>query len=77
MVIPGATTKNRFENRASRGAWTLLIVCHAMNIAITTVFPVPVAIFNATRGSPSLCTWFSASRIRRTSGPCRPAASVR
>jgi hypothetical protein len=40
-------------------------VCHAISIAITTVLPEPVAIFRATRGSPSLCSAFSGSSRRR------------
>ena len=45
--MPGVTTRNRLANRASRGLIALLAVCQAMSIAITTVLPVPVAIFSA------------------------------
>ena len=63
--MPGVTTRNRLAKRASLGVMTLLMVCQAMIIAITTVLPVPVAILSATRGSPSLCSWFSGSSRRR------------
>ena len=76
--MPGVTTRNRFENRASRGEYTLLIVCHAMSIAITTVLPVPVAIFSPIRGRPLLCSAFSASsRCRKSGLPWRPDTSAR
>ena len=65
MVIPGVTTKNRLAKRASLGVITLLTVCQAINMAITTVLPVPVAIFNPTRGRPSLCSRLSGSSRRR------------
>ena len=65
MVIPGVTTRKRLAKRASFGVITLLMVCQAMSIAITTVLPVPVAILSPTRGRPSLWSWFSGSRRRR------------
>ena len=54
MVMPGVTMRNRLAKRASFGVITLLIVCQAIIMAMTTVLPVPVAIFRPTRGSPSL-----------------------
>ena len=54
IVMPGVTTRNWSVKRASWGLATLLSVCQAMSIAITTVLPEPVAIFRATRGSPGL-----------------------
>ena len=63
--MPGVTTRNRLAKRASFGVITLLMVCQAMIIAITTVLPVPVAIFSATRGNPSLWSRFSGSSRRR------------
>ena len=65
IVMPGVTMRKRFAKRASLGAITLLIVCQAMSIAITTVLPAPVAIFRPTRGSPSLWAAFSGSSRRR------------
>ena len=53
--------------RASRGDWTLLSVCQAISIAITTVLPEPVAILSATRGRPALWASFSgSSRLRQS-----------
>jgi hypothetical protein len=52
-------------NRRSCGLATLLSVCQAISIAITTVLPVPVAILCATRNRPGLASsakvrsWFS------------------
>ncbi len=65
MVMPGVTTKNRLAKRASDGVITLLMVCQAISMAITTVLPAPVAILSPTRGSPSLWTRLSGSRRRR------------
>jgi len=55
--------------RASRGLCAWFSVCQAMSIAMTTVLPEPVAIFNAVRGRPELCTAFASSRRRRQSVP--------
>jgi hypothetical protein len=65
MVIPGVTTRKRLANRASFGVKTLLMVCQAMSMAITTVLPVPVAILSPMRGKPSLWSAFSGSSRRR------------
>ena len=61
MVMPGATMRNRLVNRTSRGAYCLFRVCQAMSIAMTMVFPEPVAILSAARGRPLLCASFSGS----------------
>ena len=65
--MPGVTTRNRLVKRASRGDCTLLSVCQAISIAMTTVLPAPVAIFSAARGRPSLWASFSGSSRWRQS----------
>jgi hypothetical protein len=40
----------------------LFSACQAINIAMTTVFPLPVAILRATRGSPGFVVSFAAWR---------------
>ncbi len=45
--MPGVTMRNVSENRASCGLASLLSVCQAMSMAMTTVLPEPVAIFKA------------------------------
>ena len=64
---PGVTTRNRLAKRASRGDCTLLMVCQAMSIAITTVLPAPVAIFSADPRQPVVVSSFSGSSRRRQS----------
>jgi hypothetical protein len=65
MVMPGVTMRKASPNRRSCGLATLLSVCQAISIAITTVLPVPVAILCATRNRPGLASsakvrsWFS------------------
>ena len=78
--MPWVTTRKRLVKRASRGLCAWFSVCQAMSIAMTTVLPEPVAIFNAVRGRPELCTAFASSRRRRQSVPDhrpRPATSAR
>ena len=60
IVIPGVTMRNVSENRASCGLARLLCVCQAMSMAMTTVFPVPVAILNAVRGRFGFAVSFAA-----------------
>ncbi len=50
--MPGVTIRKVSEKRASCGLASLLSVCQAMSIAMTTVLPEPVAILNAMRGRP-------------------------
>ena len=52
MVMPGVTMRNVSEKRASCGLASLLSVCQAMSMAMTTVLPEPVAILKAMRGRP-------------------------
>ena len=49
MVMPGVTIRNVSVKRASCGLASLLSVCQAMSIAMTTVLPLPVAILKAMR----------------------------
>ena len=49
-VNPGAITIMFFQNLLSLGYATLFSTCQAINIPITRVFPVPVAIFEHTLG---------------------------
>ena len=50
--MPGVTMRNVSENRRSFGSASLFKACQAISMAMTTVLPVPVAIFIATRLSP-------------------------
>ena len=54
--MPGETSRKASEKRASCGLAALFSVCQAISIAMTTVFPVPVAIFRATRNRPGLAS---------------------
>ena len=49
-VNPGAITIMFFQNLLSLGYATLFSTCQAINIPITRIFPVPVAIFEHTLG---------------------------
>ena len=53
MVMPGVTTKKPRVNRLLWGRRTALMVCQAINIAMTVVLPVPVANLSANLGSGS------------------------
>ena len=78
IVRPGVMTRNRLAKRASFGWATLLSVCQAMSIAITTVLPEPVAIFSATRCRPRLHAVFvSLSWLRIQASPAFCADSAR
>ena len=77
MVNPGVTTRNRLANVRSYGAWTLLIACHAVSIAMTTVLPVPVAIFSATLEALVVLDVCSSSALRAHPAWCLAAASSR
>ena len=75
--MPGVTTRNRLVKRASRALKALLATCQAISIAITTVLPLPVAIFTPRRGRPSLWrTFWGSIRVRKSGSPWRPAASA-
>ena len=56
MVIPGAVIRKPLVNCWLLGRRTAFMVCQAMSIAITVVFPVPVAIFRATLRSSGLAS---------------------
>lgn len=63
-MIPGATTRNPDVNLLLLGLRMALMFCHAMIIAMTVVFPDPVAILRAHRISWgfasrfAFCRWF-------------------
>ena len=64
--------------RLSWGSASLLSVCQAMSIAMTTVLPEPVAILKARRGRPWFSRAFSdAMTLRALLSPVRAATSVR
>ena len=64
MVMPGVTTRNVSEKRASCVLASLFSACQAISIAMTTVLPAPVAILQRhPRKSPGL----SASLASRSS----------
>ena len=71
MVMPGVTTRKRFVKRASRGDCALLSVCHAISIAITTVLPEPVAIFECDPRKPGVMRFVLriSSRVRQSAYP--------
>src|ERR1700733_15314356 len=54
--MPGVTIKNESEKRVSCGLASLLSACQAISIPITTVLPLPVAIFSETRKRPGLAS---------------------
>ena len=62
-MIPGVTIRKVSEKRASCGLASLLSVCQAMSIAITTVLPEPVAILKRHAGQIRGWRARSASRI--------------
>jgi hypothetical protein len=55
------------------GVYTLLIVCQAISIAITTVLPVPVAIFNADPRQPVVVEGVLALESPGSRAAVRPA----
>ncbi len=61
-MIPGLTIKKVSLKRASWGFASLLSVCQATSMAMTTVLPDPVAILRASRGKPGFEVSF-ASRM--------------
>ncbi len=76
--MPGVMTRKASAKRASCGLSSLLRVCQAMSMPITTVLPLPVAILNAIRGSPPFAVSFSSrSQLAIHASPYRWATSVR
>ena len=76
--MPGVTTRNVSENRRSFGSAILFKACQAMSMAMTTVLPEPVAIFNAMRVSPGFdASLASRSQFSIQLSPTFLAASVR
>ena len=77
MVMPGVTIRKVSENRASWGLASLLSACHAMSIAMTTVFPLPVAILKAMRKRRGLASSFASPKVFSIqASPYFPATSV-
>ena len=67
MVRPGETTRKPRVKCLLPGRRTALTVCHAMSMAMTVVFPAPVANLRANRSSSGLASLLalsSNSRIR-------------
>ena len=64
--MPGVTTRNPRVNRLLVGRRTALIVCQAISIAMTVVFPDPVAIFSARRESSGLASLLALASRSRT-----------
>ena len=54
------------------GRRTALIVCHAMSIAITVVFPAPVASLSARRINSGLASWLALASCSRKALPVLP-----
>ena len=75
---PGRDDRKASENRASCGFASLLSVCQAISIAMTTVLPLPVAILIAMRGNRGF-DWSFAFRSRSSiqASPYLCATSVR
>ena len=62
MVIPGVTTRNPRVNRLLCGRRTALTVCQAINMAMTVVFPAPVASLSASRISSGFASAFALAK---------------
>ncbi len=76
--MPGVTMRKASEKRASCGLASLLSACQAMSIAMTTVLPLPVAIFKAMRKSNGLAPALARrSSFSIQASPYLPATSVR
>ena len=74
--MPGVTIRNPFEKRLEFGDRTAFTVCHAISMAMTVVFPEPVAIFMARRKSSGLASAFAACRWFQMWAYCfRPRAT--
>lgn len=73
MVIPGATTRNPDVNLLLLGLRIALMFCHAMIIAMTVVFPDPVAILSAHRISCGFASRFTFCRWFRNLLPSCPS----
>ena len=69
MVSPGVTTRKPRVNRRLPGCRTELIVCQAMSIAMTVVFPAPVASLRASRCNSGLDCSFADRRWSRKRRP--------
>ncbi len=64
-MMPGVTIRKPRVNRLLWGLRTALTVCQAMSIAMTVVFPVPVASLRAIRQISGFADSFPASMYRR------------
>jgi hypothetical protein len=70
IVKPGAQTRKPRVKCLLAGRRTALIVCHAMSIAMTVVFPAPVASFSASRNNSGLASLFADARWSGRRFPC-------
>ena len=69
MVMPGATMRKPREKFFPLGRRTAFTVCHAMSMAMTVVFPAPVASFSAMRKSSGFASRFTLSRSSKMRFP--------
>ncbi len=72
MVMPGAATRKPRVNLLLWGLRTALMVCQAMIMAMTVVFPAPVASFRARRISSGLASWLALARCSTKPLPVFP-----
>jgi hypothetical protein len=69
IVKPGVQTRNPRVKILLVGRRTALIVCQAMNIAISVVLPVPVASLRDTRLNSELASLLAETRLLRMRFP--------
>ena len=72
MVMPGVTTRKPRVNLRLWGRRTALMVCQAINIAMTVVFPAPVANLSASRDRSGLASLLALTRWSRNPLPALP-----
>ncbi len=75
--MPGVTIRNVSEKRLSCGLASLFRACQAINMAMTTVLPEPVAILKAMRYRSGFLASFASRRWFSIQGWLRPAISAR
>lgn len=76
MVMPGEMMRKPLVKRLLCGCLTALMVCQAMVIAMTVVFPVPVANFNASRDKPGFAASLAFLKCSMKAVPVLPAVGA-
>ena len=75
-MMPGVTTRKPPVNLRLWGRRTALMVCQAINIAMTVVFPAPVANLRADRDRSGLASLLAFARWSRNPLPTRPVCGA-